>query len=208
MIVGLVGFIGSGKGTVGDILVEEYGFIQESFAKPVKDLANFIFGWDRELLEGKTPESREWREANDPYWSELLERDFSPRLALQLIGTEIGRNVFHKDFWVKLMKTRLDDGKNYVITDVRFPNEIDFIKSVGGFTFNIQRGALPHWYVDAILANSGNQEHVDKMNNVHKIHPSEWMWINSNYELTIRNDGSLDDLKKEIRNIMDVYLNN
>jgi hypothetical protein len=72
MIVGLVGFIGSGKGTVADIMTTEHGFSKESFAGGVKDAASVIFGWDRKLLEGDTEESRAWRETPDEYWSEKL----------------------------------------------------------------------------------------------------------------------------------------
>ncbi len=61
MIVGLVGFIGSGKGTVGDIL-EQKGFIKDSFAKPLKDACSVMFGWPREMLEGDTEVSRKWRD--------------------------------------------------------------------------------------------------------------------------------------------------
>ena len=55
MIVGLVGFIGAGKGTVADLLVERHNFIKESFANSVKDAVSVVFGWDRALLEGDTP---------------------------------------------------------------------------------------------------------------------------------------------------------
>ena len=67
MIVGLVGLIGSGKGTVGDMLIEQ-GFVQASFAEPLKDATASIFNWDRELLAGVTDDSRAWREKVDPWW--------------------------------------------------------------------------------------------------------------------------------------------
>ena len=51
MIIGLVGFIGSGKGTIADLLVERHGFFKESFANSVKDACSLIFGWDRAMLE-------------------------------------------------------------------------------------------------------------------------------------------------------------
>lgn len=70
MIVGLVGFIGAGKGTVADLLVERHDFFKESFANSLKDACSSIFGWNREMLEGDTPESRAWREQPDKWWSE------------------------------------------------------------------------------------------------------------------------------------------
>jgi hypothetical protein len=107
MIVGLLGFIGSGKGTAGDIL-KDMGFTPISFAKGVKDITAEMFGWPRHLLEGDTQHSREWREKPDKFWSYEFEKDFTPRLALQLMGTEVGRNVFHQDFWVIKLKNYID----------------------------------------------------------------------------------------------------
>ena len=51
MIIGLVGFIGAGKGTVADLLVERHDFTKESYANSVKDACATIFGWDRAMLE-------------------------------------------------------------------------------------------------------------------------------------------------------------
>ena len=67
-IIGVVGFMNSGKGTVGDIL-NEYGYVSESFARPLKDAVSNIFGWPRSLLEGDTGFSRKWREEKDIWWS-------------------------------------------------------------------------------------------------------------------------------------------
>ena len=99
MFVGILGFIGSGKGTVGDIL-SDIGFEKISFASHLKDVTSIMFGWDRNLLEGDTDESREFREEVDPFWSDKLGRKFTPRLALQLMGTEVGRNVFGENIWI------------------------------------------------------------------------------------------------------------
>jgi hypothetical protein len=66
MVIGLVGFLGSGKGTVADTL-KLYNFIPESFSNPLKDAVAIIFGWDRSLLEGDTKESREFRETVDEF---------------------------------------------------------------------------------------------------------------------------------------------
>ena len=144
MIIGLVGFIGSGKGTVGDIL-EQKGFIKDSFAKPLKDACAVMFGWPRELLEGDTEMSRKWREEPDNYWSEKFGRVFTPREALQKMGTEAGRDVFHKDIWVISLLNRAK-GKDVVVTDVRFKNEIQYIQDNGGIVIRVKRGVDPIWF--------------------------------------------------------------
>ena len=62
MIIGICGLIGSGKDTIADILVQEKNFEKLSFADKLKDGVASVFGWDRQMLEGKTDSSRSWRE--------------------------------------------------------------------------------------------------------------------------------------------------
>jgi len=50
MIIGVCGLIGSGKGTVADILQNNHNFIKVSFADSLKDCVSVVFGWDRALL--------------------------------------------------------------------------------------------------------------------------------------------------------------
>lgn len=202
MIVGVVGFIGSGKGTVGEIL-KDYGFQPLSFASTLKDITAEMFGWPRHLLEGDTEESRKFREQHDSYWSQEFGKDFTPRLALQLMGTEVGRNVFHEDFWViktKMeMHKRMSQGQeNFVITDVRFPNEIKMISSEGGILIELQRGLTPHWYEVARKANSGDIHALQWMKNQSGIHPSEWSWIGCDVDYVIENNRTLEELNKNI----------
>ena len=68
ILIGVVGFMGSGKDTVADMLIER-GFIKDSFARTLKDAASALFGWDRDMLNGTTNESRKGREQPDPYWA-------------------------------------------------------------------------------------------------------------------------------------------
>jgi len=197
MFVGVVGFIGSGKGAVGDIL-SKLNFEKISFASHLKDVTSVMFGWDRKLLEGDTVESREFREKIDPFWSKKLNREFTPRLALQLMGTEVGRNVFGADLWIHALENKIDKDENYVITDVRFQNEIDWIRNQKGILIEIRRGELPRWYKVAALANDGCDHSLGVMRDI-GIHESEWKWIGGqNVDHVIRNDGSLDDLEQSI----------
>ena len=113
MILGISGLIGSGKGTVADYLVNNYQFKKDSFAASLKDACAYIFDWPRHLLEGDTTDSRQWREETDEWWSDKLNiPSFSPRLALQLIGTESLRDHFDQNIWFLTMQNRIRKNPN------------------------------------------------------------------------------------------------
>lgn len=194
MIIGLVGFIGSGKGTVGDIL-EQKGFEKDSFAKPLKDACASIFGWPRSYLEGDTEVSRKWREAPDAFWSEKFGFNFSPRQALQWMGTEAGRKVFHPDIWVISLLNR-SAGKNVVVTDVRFRNEVEHIQKSGGIVVRVARGQDPNWF--GPLSQIKNEKDRELFMQGRGVHSSEWDWVGVHFDYVIRNDGTLQDLGKSV----------
>jgi hypothetical protein len=206
MIIGILGFIGSGKGTVAQQLVEEYDFRQGSFASSLKDACSMIFDWPRSMLEGDTATSREWREVVDPWWSKKLNiPNFSPRLALQLVGTNALRSNFHEDLWFLTLENRIRKNPNQsiVISDVRFPNEVKFIQDQGGTLVRVNRGPLPVWYETAILANRGNSLAMDAMAKTYSsAHFSEWAWVGSDINFEISNDGSLDDLNHTVSTLI------
>jgi hypothetical protein len=191
MIIGFVGTIGSGKGTAGEILAQR-GFFTESFAAPLKDITSKLFGWPRHLLEGDTQESREFRENKDIWWSERLGKDITPRYILQTIGTECMRECIHSDFWVACLEKRIKLNQDYVITDVRFPNEIDSIHKMGGKIVEIQRGAIPEWYIHATMYNNGDSGIKPD------VHYSEWAWMGYKTDYTISNNGTKENLEEEI----------
>jgi hypothetical protein len=198
MIVGVLGFIGSGKGTVGDILKDTLGFRKASFAGHLKDVAALMFGWPRNLLEGDTKESREFRELTDKYWSQKMGRDFSPRIAMQLLGTEIGRNFFSENFWIDCLEKQIKKDKgNYVITDVRFKNEIEWVTKQGGILIEVRRNTTPHWYDIASKANRGS-EAAERYMLDSGVHQSEWRWIGRDVDFTIDNEGTLEDLREKV----------
>ena len=108
MIIGICGFQSSGKDTIAELLINEYGFKKLSFAGALKDVLSVIFGWSREKLEGLTKEDREWREQIDVWWSKTLDMpQLSPRYALQYFGTELFRTHWHPDIWVKVVENKL-----------------------------------------------------------------------------------------------------
>jgi hypothetical protein len=193
-LIGLVGFIGSGKGTVGDHLVSSHGYQSASFASSLKDAVSAIFSWPRHLLEGDTVESREWREIPDQYWSNKLQKQVTPRWVLQYLGTDVLRNNFNENIWINSLEKRLTDGadKPTVITDVRFPNEIDMITRLGGEIWWVKREPGPVWEYTAI-------KNKKLMKTVYPdVHPSEYEWIGVTDVKILLNDGTLDDLRAKI----------
>jgi len=142
MIIGICGFISSGKDTIADYLTNFHEFERESFASSLKDAISVIFGWDRQLLEGRTVQSRKWREQVDPWWAERLHMPhLTPRWILQNWGTEVCRQAFHDDIWIASLENKLrSTTQHIVITDCRFPNEMTALRNVGGKIIRVTRG--------------------------------------------------------------------
>lgn len=192
-LIGIVGFIGSGKSTVGDYLVDRYGFQKVSFANTLKDAVSAIFGWPRYLLEGDTTESREWREKEDLYWSTKFNKPITPRWVLQHIGTDIFRKHFADNIWIWSLEYQLTNITTpVVITDVRFPNEIKMIERLNGDLWWVQRGNNPKWLNIAL-------ENKTEMQIKHPtVHSSEYEWLGVTEYKIIKNNFDLLSLYTEI----------
>lgn len=150
-IIGFTGLAGSGKNTVANIIQELYPnkFVTMSFGSALKDVTSVMFNWPRELLEGDTIVSREFRETKDVYWSEKFGKDWTPRIALQWLGTDVMRNQLDKDFWFNIGMKKINDlpkDKGVLITDVRFVNEIEGLKASGAQIWRVCLGKLPSWF--------------------------------------------------------------
>lgn len=207
MIIGVCGFIGSGKDTIADYLVNVHGFRRESFANTLKDAVAAVFGWDRVLLGGRTKEAREWREQVDPWWSERLNLpNLTPRWVLQYWGTEVCRQGFHDDIWIASVENKLRKSKdNIVISDCRFPNEISSIKNAGGSIICVNRGELPSWHIMAANANKGDVVAATKLKQL-GIHASETAWVGTNFDYVLDNNKSLDYLFGQLNNFLQRHL--
>jgi hypothetical protein len=202
-VVGILGFKGSGKDTAGEYLVREHGFEVESFANPLKDLLAAVFGWDRALLEGNTTDSRTWRETPDEWWEQKLNWHespynylgrFTPRTAMQVIGTDVMREHFDNNLWIKSLESRLRGKERVVVTDCRFPNECALIRQYNGLLFRVKRGPEPEWFDLALKTALDDSPVRSAMAISHPtVHVSEWAWLGESAPV-IDNDGTIQDL--------------
>lgn len=215
-IIGICGLAGAGKDTIGDILVKNLPNWQKmSFASHLKDVASLLFGFNRKMLAGETPEDRAIREQPDKFWSEKMGKDFTPRYALQFLGTNLLRNQLHQNIWVDCLERKiLESNENIVITDVRFPNEIDMIRNIGGEIWRVERGEMPEWFrkvENQVLSEMKKNSDlspiklglVQAIPELIKIHQSEWNWVGydcPNY--IFENNGTLEDLKNKVLEII------
>jgi len=207
-LIGIMGLKGSGKDTVAKMLPVSWN--RMAFADTLKDITAILFSWDRGMLEGKTDASREWREKVSTYWSkELGIKNFTPRMALQLLGTDVFREHFHQDIWVKVLKNKIiNTNSDIVITDVRFPNEANMIKELGGNIVQVIRGELPEWWETAIKFNKEAADYR-KDDDVGFVDENGKLWVGihlSEYALAgviepdyvIHNNGTLDELHEKV----------
>lgn len=132
MLIGLSGKKQSGKSTVANYLVKVFDFHEVSWAYPLKEIiGRGLFGLDDEILYGDSLK----REEIIPEWG------MSGRQILQRVGTDLFREHFDENFWVKVGMKRvmveLSMNHHVVVSDCRFPNELDAIKQFGGIACKV-----------------------------------------------------------------------
>ena len=204
-VVAFTGFGGAGKDTAADLLCAVHQFQRASFAAPLKDVVALLFGWDRELLEGRTLVSRRWREEEDPFWSRLLCKInhpfflkggrvvITPRKVLQFFGTDLLRTHLHRDIWVLSLQRRLEQntcGHKVVVTDARFANEIKMLKSMGAVVLRLRRGEEPAW------AETARRDPLAMIRTHPSVHVSEWAALGLEDEIVDNDSNSLVELRR------------
>lgn len=207
MIIGISGRIASGKNTVGDIIeklcLTNNGpkFEQKAFAGKLKQMASLLTGIPVEDFEDqefkKSYLGAEWGtvESNPlnavPVFENIeFNHLMSVRELLQKLGTEAIRNGLHPNAWVNALMCEYKRPKlseynpsNWIITDVRFPNELEAIEDVKGLTLKVVRP-------------------VEKSKTPARLHPSETSLDKAEFNYTIINDGSIADLIEKVRQIL------
>lgn len=129
-LIGIAGPARSGKDIFASFLIAQHnGCYTYSFADPMRRMLKVGLGID----------------LNEEYWQAHKEEEIaaigkSPRQLLQTLGTEWGRNMVYQDLWLLIAKQEfLNRGPGMIITDVRFANEAQWIRSVGGQVIHIVR---------------------------------------------------------------------
>jgi hypothetical protein len=168
LLIGLTGYAGSGKDTVREVLEEQHGIDGLAFADPIRDMLTALF----ETCGVDT----KWMTERDLKERDIPEIGASYRKLAQLLGTEWGRAIA-PDFWLKIAAAKISMYSEYgslgtVVSDVRFPNEAEWIKAQGGVIWKIIRPG-----VEPVRA-----------------HASEDLIASLPYDYVIDNRGTISDL--------------
>lgn len=174
ILIALHGKARSGKDTFARGLLANHGFVRMAFADPLKSAVAGLFNIPQQTAfsDDKTQVL--------PAWGLTL------RDVLQRFGTEAMRGTFGDDFWIKRWHAEYRECikvSNVIVTDLRFPNEAEMIRSMGGTIVHIQRE-------DGGLAGSAAQ------------HASEQVLPFEQGDRIVENNGSLDKLAAKARMIV------
>jgi hypothetical protein len=164
MIIGLSGYAQSGKDEIAKVL-SEHGFERAAFADTLREALialNPMAGYGLFLTDVVSMFGWEEAKRNYPEVRRLLQR----------MGTEAGRNIFGEQIWVNKTLGKLDSQKHYIITDVRFQNEADAIRDLGGQMWRVVRPGhgpvnghssevdLDNYVFDYVVENKGDLEEL------------------------------------------------
>lgn len=137
-VLGLAGRAGAGKTTFASLLQAPPAsrWVRVSFAEPLKDMLRVGLRLTREQL-------------SDPVLKETIDPRYgvTPRHLMQTLGTEWGRTHVRSDLWVTIcvntVQEHLHAGRNVVVDDVRYPEECDVIRKLGGVVVWVHKQETP-----------------------------------------------------------------
>ena len=171
------------------------------------------------IMNNKQCSKEKYEEEYRINWQTAYKQEYTVRNLLQIVGTDLIRNQLHSNAWVNALFSKYNktftgldaanhfvknDGTsmelhypNWIITDVRFPNEAQAIKDRGGFIIRVNRN-------DYIFNDSGKRIIPTKeyTNISVNQHPSETALDDYDFTFTIDNNGSLTDLIHKVNDIM------
>lgn len=171
MLYGFVGHKGSGKDTAAAALIAR-GFSKGSFAEPLKIMLRALVieqGCERDIAFRMT--DGDLKEVSSPWLNGATMRH-----AMQTLGTEWGREQMSPDFWIRTWERCNRHPNGLVMTDVRFPNEVEAISRKGGKMIRVVRPGL----------------------DTSDSHSSETLSNSLPVDITIQNDGTIQQLHERV----------
>lgn len=167
MIIGLSGYAQSGKDTVAQILVDNYGYTRVAFADKIRE-----FLYEVNPMVGCSP-SGYLKDLVDLEGWEKAKQQPQVRRLLQDLGVG-ARKVFGEEFWVKQALSEHRPWEKIVVTDVRFTNEADYVKGfpksqlwrikrngVQAVNAHVSETEMDGYFVDQIFTNNGTLEDLE-----------------------------------------------
>lgn len=208
MIIGIKGLKDSGKTTVAKYLTQKYGFVEKYFSHPLKQIICILTGWDFDYVNGATPDFKAARETETH-----PDYDLTCRELLQQVGTNLFRNKFNQDVWVKIMRRHLTQNDattfNVLFSDLRFPNECALVQELDGIIIRLVRGTSVRpltWYQRIIKSLFPRVFHLmwPKLISADS-HESEEMF-DTKGEIIVYNNSTLEELCQQIDAIVTTHL--
>lgn len=212
-LIGLGGKLRAGKDAVGDYLEATHGYVKLGMSDALNEALL--------KLNPIIPTGKYWESGYEHYMTYqdyhaahgYVEAKKNPevRRLLQVLGTEVGREMISEDVWVSIAEKKIREhwaeGKQVVITAMRFPNEIEMLNRLGGLSLWIDRPdelrseglesslgtpITPVGFKERTEANRGISEHASENS------------VNADmFYQTIVNDSSLDELYQKIETAID-----
>lgn len=151
MIIGISGYAGSGKDTVGEMLQQ---LLQKEadtsmgmrtcdikkFADPLREVVSTLLGIS---IDYTYTDMFKTSPIELPYYKSGTDQIMTGREFLQLIGTDLLRNQLSENVWVNALLAKYRPKNTWIITDVRFPNELKAVHEAGGIVIRIERPFIP-----------------------------------------------------------------
>lgn len=184
LLIGLTGKAGVGKDTAARFMTDYEGFKRYAFADPIRKIAAELYG-----VQPSCFETEQYKAMYDPFWSR------THRQMMQFIGTELVRENLSADHWIKLLERRLTTERvaRIAVTDVRFPDELEWIVNNGGYIIHIE--SLTRRATSAGTTHQSEQD----------LDMSPALKYNRYYH--IQNDGTMKQFRMNVMSIVTEILN-